>query len=512
MKFIITASRFCLQLALVSLLGSGAAYGEWQINEVFTSADGKVQFVELQTAASSDNNLNGQILFSSSLIDNNWSAPERSFIFDRNLTGDTTNKSILLATQHFTDRTGLVPDFFIPEKFLPATDGKLRLGNLDELTIVKEQLPKNGTQSIDGEGTPQTATPTNFAGETSGVAIPPVATVDLEARILTVPVVDAPGFGVAYLTFDIDFSTLEFTLRDDYFLFAEGIEAGTLPALFQNGNSLYVPNLSYENQLVEFRLSLTSGDPVTFGSIEILNTFNELPVLNPDPDTNWFISEFFTNVDGSIQFVELFTYGNEEQNLAGLTLVSDGNRTTIPVVTFTFPENLDGPTANKSVLLATEGFEDDTGLTADFILPDNFIPIQSSPISLILTFNEGKDRLRSNGNIIPVNGFQSSNRLKGTGIATPTNFSGQTTTVNAESFAVYNEEEGTILLPEIDREGQSMEGARFEVDLENSLLNFRSSWPLKFGILPSPTSAIYTRAGSIIEYYVPKLLVDDQLY
>jgi hypothetical protein len=59
-------------------------------------------------------------------------------VLDTALTGDTAGRNVLLATQRFVERTGLPPDYYIPESFLPLDGGILYLGSVDSLEIVRE--------------------------------------------------------------------------------------------------------------------------------------------------------------------------------------------------------------------------------------------------------------------------------------------------------------------------------------------------------------------------------------
>jgi hypothetical protein len=88
----------------------------------------------------------------------------------------------------------------------------------------------------------------------------------------------------------------------------------------------------------------------------------------------WRFSEFFSNADGSVQFIELKSNGSSENFAQGAQIrsMSTGN-------VFTFPANLSGNTLNKSLLIATPGFGALSGaVTPDFELPpDMTLPISS---------------------------------------------------------------------------------------------------------------------------------------
>ncbi|MDZ4254019.1 MAG: putative Ig domain-containing protein [Sulfuritalea sp.] len=84
------------------------------------------------------------------------------------------------------------------------------------------------------------------------------------------------------------------------------------------------------------------------------------------------LNELYSNADGSIQFIEL-TVGsfNSESFWSGQSLTASQGGTTH---SYTFPSNLPSTaTANRSVLVATQGFAD-LGLVApDFIVPAQFL-------------------------------------------------------------------------------------------------------------------------------------------
>jgi glucose/arabinose dehydrogenase len=85
----------------------------------------------------------------------------------------------------------------------------------------------------------------------------------------------------------------------------------------------------------------------------------------------WTINEIYSNDDGTIQFIELFTSSSSQQFTNNTQIEStDGNT----INTFTFPGNTPSPTNGHHLLLATAGFAALPGVPApDFIIPDNFL-------------------------------------------------------------------------------------------------------------------------------------------
>ncbi|MCA9240260.1 MAG: hypothetical protein KDA37_08675, partial [Planctomycetales bacterium] len=89
----------------------------------------------------------------------------------------------------------------------------------------------------------------------------------------------------------------------------------------------------------------------------------------------WDISEVYSNADGSVQFIELFTNANSQQFLLNHTITSNAN-------TFSFPSNSPSPTSLHHLLIATAGFGSlPGGVTPDFTLPANFFNPASDTIN-----------------------------------------------------------------------------------------------------------------------------------
>jgi len=87
----------------------------------------------------------------------------------------------------------------------------------------------------------------------------------------------------------------------------------------------------------------------------------------------WRIAELYTDASGSVQFVELHEAfdSNFQDFFAGRALTSSQGTTTR---TFTFPANLpNSSTANKRLLVGTQGFANLNVVTPDFIVPGPFL-------------------------------------------------------------------------------------------------------------------------------------------
>ena len=152
----------------------------------------------------------------------------------------------------------------------------------------------------------------------------------------------------------------------------------------------------------------------------------------------WDIKEVFSNSDGTVQFIELFTTAAGETDLDHhpITATSDGN-----VVTFTLDHNVAAPTTNKHLLLATAGFAALAGgVTPDFTpLPANFFNPNAASISINFA---GVDTVTFSGSALPKDGVTSLTDQTPAGVQnlvagvnSPTNFAGTAGSINVSAPA-----------------------------------------------------------------------------
>jgi Ca2+-binding RTX toxin-like protein len=142
------------------------AFHLWTISEVYSNADGSIQFIELFTTSPGETLIAGHtITFTPT------GGGPAGYVVPGNLSSSTANKSLLFATQGFADLGIVTPDFIIPSGFLSAGGGTLNLfDGVDSLTFAV--LPTDGTSSLNGSGVAGVNSPTNFAGATG--TVPPL--------------------------------------------------------------------------------------------------------------------------------------------------------------------------------------------------------------------------------------------------------------------------------------------------------------------------------------------------
>jgi hypothetical protein len=163
----LTAELFWLVLLAFAAAPVHAHFHLWNFTEVFSNADGSVQFIELFTTAPDEFDADGEFLKSST----------KTYTFPVDLPGTTTNKQFIVATAAFAALPGAVtPDYVIPDNFFDPVSDTLRLcrnnclgGNLYD-TRTFTNLPNDGVTSLNYPSVTQaTNTPTNFAGASGSV-------------------------------------------------------------------------------------------------------------------------------------------------------------------------------------------------------------------------------------------------------------------------------------------------------------------------------------------------------
>ena len=136
----------------------------FHINEVYSNADGTVQFIEFAGDADDQDEWAGRTITSSDGVTTN------TFDIPTNLPDVATNgKSVLVATQGFADLGIVTPDYIIPNGFLSTTNGTVNFPGMIGGTITYTALPVDGTLSLNQDGSTGVNSPANFAGDTSTV-------------------------------------------------------------------------------------------------------------------------------------------------------------------------------------------------------------------------------------------------------------------------------------------------------------------------------------------------------
>jgi serralysin len=148
------------------------------------------------------------------------------------------------------------------------------------------------------------------------------------------------------------------------------------------------------------------------------------------------IQEVFSNFDGTIQFIELFTNSPFDQKFVNTkTILLEVASPVSTLNTFTFPSNGQTTTVGSHYLIGTSNLTALYGVTPDFILPANFLQVGTGFTNKRLNFAASDIVNLLN---LPLDGVGSLNGLPGNDVvtatslnaqATPRNFAGQTATI-----------------------------------------------------------------------------------
>jgi Repeat of unknown function (DUF5648) len=163
-----------------------AEFHTFQIEEMYSNADGTVQYVVLHESRG----MNGEShLTGVPLISTPSSGVANTFIFLKDLPGGsgmcgyytctpspTANKRVLIVTAGLLALGQINADYVIPNGFLATNGGTLNYGDVDSITYAA--LPTDGVNALYRDGTTHQNLATNFAGASATVVPgPPTVTV-----------------------------------------------------------------------------------------------------------------------------------------------------------------------------------------------------------------------------------------------------------------------------------------------------------------------------------------------
>jgi len=170
--------------AIGGMLVSAAALAadlSFQIDQVYSNADGSVQFIVLHETAG----LSGQDQFAGSTLTVTQGTRARTFTFPGNLpSANTANHYVLIATQGYVaaatkniEFTLSPPDFVIPDRFLPADGATINFAGSDQMTY--KELPRDGFSSVYRSGNAvRDNSARDFGGGAIGLPVIPVTAVE----------------------------------------------------------------------------------------------------------------------------------------------------------------------------------------------------------------------------------------------------------------------------------------------------------------------------------------------
>ena len=175
MKSLIRAVAIVLGLAFA--LPSHATFHLWRTDQIYSNADGTVQYIVVVALS------NSQEFVSGHTIAVTQNGVTHTYTFPRDLPSDTAIgtgcggvygctgsmfKSALLATQGFANLNVVKPDFIIPDGFLFVNGGSINWGGGYDI-FNYASIPTDGTSALFRAGNVAFNAPQNFAGETGSI-------------------------------------------------------------------------------------------------------------------------------------------------------------------------------------------------------------------------------------------------------------------------------------------------------------------------------------------------------
>jgi hypothetical protein len=159
-------ARGLLAFALAGFAtGCLATFHTFQIDEIYSSADGTVQYVVLhETLGQNGENLLGV----HSLKTNPQGGSVSTFPFVSNLpSAATANKRVLIASNGFAALGLITPDYVFANGFVPLPAGTINYAGVDQVTYTA--LPTDGVHALNHSGATIVNLATNFAGQTASL-------------------------------------------------------------------------------------------------------------------------------------------------------------------------------------------------------------------------------------------------------------------------------------------------------------------------------------------------------
>jgi hypothetical protein len=176
---------------------ANAMFHTFQIEQIFSSADGTVQFVVLHEAAGMDGE---------NLLSGHTFTATQTYVFPNDLPGGvcgyygcspspTANKRVLIASQGFAALGVVTPDYVIPNGFLPLTNGTINYAGVDQVSYTA--LPTDGVSALNRSGMTIQNLATNFAGQSASVSVPAAGT-NYEGLWWAAPAASESGWGINF--------------------------------------------------------------------------------------------------------------------------------------------------------------------------------------------------------------------------------------------------------------------------------------------------------------------------
>ncbi|HZQ62925.1 MAG TPA: sialidase family protein [Casimicrobiaceae bacterium] len=150
-----------------------ASFETYIVDELYSNADGTVQYLLLRE----NQGLNQQDVLLAQTLAATHAGVTQTYVFDHNLPSKlTANKHVLVASAGFVARNAIVPDYVMPNRFLPIDGGTITYAGIDRVTY--DSLPTDGVRALFRAAIVAPNVAINFLGATASVPPLPVTAVE----------------------------------------------------------------------------------------------------------------------------------------------------------------------------------------------------------------------------------------------------------------------------------------------------------------------------------------------
>ncbi len=186
----------CSCVAAASLLAASAVlatFHTFQIDAIYSNADGTVQFVVLHEAFG----LGGQEFLTGHAFQSTHAGVTNTYVFPNDLpSSNTAGRKVLIATQGFKALGLVTPDYVIPNAFLRTDGATVNYAGVDQMTYAS--LPTDGVNMLKRNGTIVTNKAENFAGDSASVTTLPPAVLNFQGLWWNAPGASEDGWGINF--------------------------------------------------------------------------------------------------------------------------------------------------------------------------------------------------------------------------------------------------------------------------------------------------------------------------
>ena len=187
---LVTIASVAITLAFAS--SASAVFHTYRIEQIYSNADGTVQFIVMHESQSSD----GENLWGGHVLTAHGGGVVNSFTFPNDLPSSATSGTrVLIATEGFAALGVITPDYVVPDHFLSTTSGSVNFADVDQLGY--SSLPTDGVMALDRNEQPVMNLATNFAGQSVSISAPgPGAVANYEGLWWNSPAGSESGWGI----------------------------------------------------------------------------------------------------------------------------------------------------------------------------------------------------------------------------------------------------------------------------------------------------------------------------